>query len=92
MFHIPSSENEHGVFDVKEEAVWTNDLPQHPRGGHNYYNGRDLESVARRMEWIDDMMKGGTEWESNYTAKVAKYERKLKRKLERVAKPSSDHV
>lgn len=32
----------------------------YPRGGHNYYNGRDFERTARRMKWA-----GGTLGQTN---------------------------
>ena len=37
-----------------------------PRGGHNYYNGRDLELLRRRIGWLTsaDIEKPG--WESRY--------------------------
>ncbi|KAL0959640.1 hypothetical protein HGRIS_011342 [Hohenbuehelia grisea] len=28
----------------------------YPRGGHNYYNGRELEGVMKRMRWLDEAM------------------------------------
>jgi hypothetical protein len=42
-----------------------------PMGGHNYYNGRDLESFRNRTAWLAeaDVKKPG--WESRYeTAKM----------------------
>lgn len=82
LFHIPPSESEHGVFDVEEDASWGDQPPPHPRGGHNYYNGRDLEAMSRRMQWIEEMMGGDTEkeWESKYMARIAKDENKWKEK------------
>ncbi|KAJ3554549.1 hypothetical protein NM688_g3047 [Phlebia brevispora] len=77
LFHVPPSESEHGTFDVNTEAAWA--VPAHPRGGHNYYNGRDLEKISRRMDWVHEMMGDGTGWESKYIARVAKDERKWKK-------------
>ena len=79
LFHIPESENEHGIFKVEKDAAWRTELPKHPRGGHNYYSGRDLEGLWRRMEWVADMMGEGTEWESGYLARVRKEEEKHRR-------------
>jgi pimeloyl-ACP methyl ester carboxylesterase len=41
-----------------------------PRGGHNYYNGRDLELLRRRIGWLTsaDIKKPG--WESRYEAQA----------------------
>jgi hypothetical protein len=46
---IPPSESEHGHFnvDVPEDQVIL-----HPRGGHNYYGGRDMERLQRRLKAI----------------------------------------
>lgn len=74
LFWVPESENEHGIFDVAGEALAANMLPKYPRGGHNYYNSRDLERLGRRMGWLQEMMEGDTEWERKYLTRVAKFE------------------
>jgi hypothetical protein len=74
LFHVPESESEHGIFDVSGKALDASKSPQHPRGGHNYYNSRDLEKLGRRLGWIQDMMGEGAEWESKYLSRVAKSE------------------
>ena len=79
LFHVPPSENEHGTFDVEEDASWKTQLPEHPLGGHNYYSGRDLETMSRRMMWIEEMMAGDSNWESEYLSRVAKEERKWRK-------------
>ncbi|KAI0695600.1 Alpha/Beta hydrolase protein [Cytidiella melzeri] len=89
LFHIPVSENEHGLFHVAKEALDTTQIPQYPRGGHNYYNNRDMEGIARRMQWIEEMMAKGPDWESSYTARKAKYEEKLAKKVGMVSPVSS---
>lgn len=33
---------------------------EHALGGHNYYNGRDMEKLLRRMKWFDS---GETDWD-----------------------------
>ena len=79
LFHIPPEECEHGLFDVSRDALDATKIPDHPKGGHNYYTGKDLERVGRRMFWVNDMMeKPG--WEKDYAAKVAKFERPWKDK------------
>jgi hypothetical protein len=81
LFHVPATENEHGLFDVAEDALDTTRTWEHPRGGHNYYNGRDMEGTARRMQWIEEMMTREVDWETGYKDKLAKYESKLARKI-----------
>jgi hypothetical protein len=51
-------------------------IPDHPRGGHNYYNGRDLERLTRRMGWLDIVVLGKVQedWEEQYRTRVAKHE------------------
>ncbi|EKM61027.1 uncharacterized protein PHACADRAFT_247336 [Phanerochaete carnosa HHB-10118-sp] len=76
LFWVPESEKEHGIFDVSEDALIVDTSLKHPRGGHNYYNSRDLERLSRRMGWVQEMMAGGTEWESKYLTRVATFEGK----------------
>ncbi|KAF8887542.1 Alpha/Beta hydrolase protein [Infundibulicybe gibba] len=37
-----------------------------PRGGHNYYNNRDLERSARRSAWLDRVGIAKEGWEERY--------------------------
>lgn len=37
LFHIPPGESEHGLFNVSRDALDATKIPEHPRGGHNYY-------------------------------------------------------
>ncbi|KAF5386473.1 hypothetical protein D9757_005928 [Collybiopsis confluens] len=48
LYHIPSSEFEHTLFHVDADKSI-----QYPRGGHNYYNGRDQEALLRRLGWLE---------------------------------------
>lgn len=76
LFRIPASESEHGIFDVHAEAMDASVSPAYPRGGHNYYNGRDLERFARRMGWTQELVLAGeSEWETRYLNRIAKVER-----------------
>lgn len=79
LFYIPEEESEHGLFDVSPDALDTSKAPDHPKGGHNYYNGKDQEKIARRLFWMSSMMKEPN-WEKAYTAKVAKHEREWQNK------------
>ena len=73
LFHVPASENEHGVFSIAEEALDVTRPPNHPRGGHNYYNNRDLEGMARKMWWVNEFIDSGPGWESKYLARVDRH-------------------
>ncbi|KAJ7223674.1 alpha/beta-hydrolase [Mycena haematopus] len=65
---------EHGrLYQVPAESRERNIAPEHPRGGHNYYNGRDMEKFARRTIWALETMKKGGDWTERYRAKVAKH-------------------
>ncbi|TFY69778.1 hypothetical protein EVJ58_g220 [Rhodofomes roseus] len=75
LFHVPAAEAEHGVFTVEKDALGQTRIPDHPRGGHNYYNGRDAEKVVRRMYWLDRMMsEQSSGWQEKYLAKIAEFE------------------
>lgn len=74
LFHIPPEECEHGTFDASPDAFDPGKIPDHPKGGHQYFNGKNLEHVGRRMFWMRDMMKEPG-WEPKYLAKVKKHEK-----------------
>ncbi|KAI0732376.1 Alpha/Beta hydrolase protein [Fomitopsis betulina] len=74
LFHVPASEGEHGVFTVDKEALDRTRVPDHPRGGHNYY-GRDAEKIMRRLYWLDRMMsRKHSAWQEEYLAKITEIE------------------
>lgn len=74
LYHIPSSESEFCLFHVSLEGNEKDQITPYPLGGHNYYNLRDMERVARRMEWMLNCMAGNERWEDLYRAHVAKRE------------------
>ncbi|KAI0322723.1 Alpha/Beta hydrolase protein [Amylostereum chailletii] len=81
LYHVPPSESEHALFDVASTSI-PPDPVLHPRGGHNYYNDRDLEKSFRRMQWLDKVMgKKGVGWEDLYLKSVAKHERDTSRSV-----------
>jgi len=43
-----------------------------PLGGHNYYNGRDLERFVRRISWLIQAKPMEEGWEGRYMAIVSK--------------------
>lgn len=51
------------MFDVELDDEESAALDVHPRGGHNYYNSRDMEKLLRRMKWVDTAAK---DWEERY--------------------------
>ncbi|KAJ7143817.1 Alpha/Beta hydrolase protein [Mycena epipterygia] len=73
LYRIPPASREYALFHVSPELEDENDLPEHPRGGHNYYNGRDMEKYARRFRWLDKVMKKEGDWKELYRAKAEKY-------------------
>jgi len=74
IFRIPDSEKEYGAFDIPtiEDAL----PPLHPKGGHNYYNGRELEKLARRGWALNKLMKDEDDlWVKCYVDEVARAEK-----------------
>ncbi|THV04776.1 alpha/beta-hydrolase [Dendrothele bispora CBS 962.96] len=69
LYCVPASESEHTLFHVEDDNA--SGPPEHPRGGHNYYNKRDQEKTIRRMDWLDETLgKGPTDkWEELYNKK-----------------------
>ncbi|KAJ7071599.1 hypothetical protein C8F01DRAFT_1207034 [Mycena amicta] len=75
LYHVPEGYSEYSLFHATSDQE-DEKPPIHPRGGHNYYNGRDLERFARRIGWLDRVLKKNGDWRELYSAKVAKHERK----------------
>ncbi|KAF7351387.1 Triacylglycerol lipase [Mycena sanguinolenta] len=73
LYHIPVESREYALFHVTLDPEDEKIAPEHPRGGHNYYNGRDMEKFARRTIWVLEAMKKGGDWKERYRAKVAKH-------------------
>ncbi|KZV77737.1 alpha/beta-hydrolase [Peniophora sp. CONT] len=91
VYRIPTSEREHALFDLPRAE---DDAPaMYPRGGHNYYNGRSLENVFRRLQFLEKILDGksaANAWEDRYLRRVHKYEGAVKtvqRKSESSARP-----
>jgi hypothetical protein len=77
LYNVPPSESEYTLFMVEPDIGDNEQIPNHPRGGHNYYNGRDMEKFSRRMKWMDEMMGGKDDWERGYKQRLAKHEKTL---------------
>ncbi|TDL27872.1 alpha/beta-hydrolase [Rickenella mellea] len=75
LYKVPSTEIECSDFHVDhDEEGYLPASVLHPRGGHNYYNVRDMERLGRMMHWIDSdpetgQLKEG--WEKVYLDKLA---------------------
>ncbi|TFK57278.1 alpha/beta-hydrolase [Heliocybe sulcata] len=69
LYRVPSSECEHGVFRVSVGEEEERRRLQFPRGGHGYYNDRDMESFANRLSWIAEHM-GEEGWKERYLEQV----------------------
>ena len=63
LYRTPSTECEHASFRVVQSDTA---VPLFPKGGHNYYNGRDLEKFSRRISWLDRAALEKEGWEDRY--------------------------
>ena len=57
LYKVPTSEKEHGHFHIDMATIPSAEVksisrPLHPKGGHNYYAGRDMEKLQRRLKII----------------------------------------
>ena len=69
LYKIPTTEKEHGQFriDMSSTEVKSTSRPLHPNGGHNYYGGRDMEKLQRRLKSIaKDLVKRVADTEEPY--------------------------
>ncbi|KAJ7269627.1 Alpha/Beta hydrolase protein [Mycena rebaudengoi] len=73
LYHVPPASREYALFHVTPDLEGDAAPPEHPRGGHNYYNGRDMEKFARRIGWLDKAMKTEGEWKELYRVRAAKH-------------------
>ncbi|KAJ6582923.1 Alpha/Beta hydrolase protein [Mycena vulgaris] len=73
LYRVPLASREYALFHVTSDLEDEKVLPEHPRGGHNYYNGRDMEKFARRIGWLDKAMKMEGDWKDLYRVKAAKH-------------------
>ncbi|KAI5116251.1 hypothetical protein M0805_007965 [Coniferiporia weirii] len=95
LYRIPLSESECLKFSsAPEEAGDGSSKPLYPLGGHNYYNDRDLETLARRMGWIKitEAKDFADDWERIYIEKLEEERRALegtKRRKSRKKKTDS---
>lgn len=80
LYNTPPEEVERTFFQVEhDEDTYQSHPPEYPLGGHNYYNGRDMEKLVRRMQWLDAVASGELpkDWEHRYAKRLEAETRKL---------------
>lgn len=70
LYRVPAVEAEHTLFHVSLNEDETRP-PAYPLGGHNYYNGRDLEKLTRRISWLGMATPSKEGWEERYASYAA---------------------
>lgn len=74
LFKIPDSEKEYGSYDIP--TVEGAPPPLHPKGGHNYYNRRELEKLGRRAGTLKKLMRDEDDlWVESYLEEVIRVEK-----------------
>jgi len=73
LYRVPMIESEHTLFHASRDEKEI-EAPNFPLGGHNYYNGRDLERFTRRTTWLDKAIPGTDGWQERYTAYAMHHE------------------
>jgi hypothetical protein len=80
LWHIPSAQSEYSHFEIDPNAAeGIEDI--FPRGGHNYYNNRDMELLLRRMKRFEPLNReGGDVWsilKERYTECLEREQRRM---------------
>ncbi|KAF5310571.1 hypothetical protein D9619_008193 [Psilocybe cf. subviscida] len=68
LYKTPPTESEHALFRVQASEK----VSLFPKGGHNYYNGRDLERFTRRISWLASSRPFDDGWEERYRKECQK--------------------
>jgi len=65
LYRVPPEESESNLFEVQAETTENEQrlVLQHPRGGHNYYNNRDMERLLRTMALLRSTGSGKPDWD-----------------------------
>jgi len=65
LYYTPPSESERDFFQVQADTAENahRQVLQHPRGGHNYYNNRDMERLFRTMKLLWSKMSAEPDWD-----------------------------
>jgi len=72
LYKTPASECEHALFYTQLDEETDGGTQLFPKGGHNYYNGRDLERFSRRINWLLKSDPTVVGWEDRYLSMVTK--------------------
>jgi len=75
LYHILAAESECCAFPIESSVMKDSNL-EHPLGGHNYYNGRDMEKFLRNMRWFDSKNVAEVDWKQ-YGDWLRKEEKKI---------------
>jgi len=70
LYKTPASECEQALFYTKSDEDKDGEARIFPKGGHNYYNGRDLERFSRRIGWLLKSDPAVVGWEDRYLSMV----------------------
>lgn len=73
LYHIPESQFEYSLFAIEgtENPEHSARISQiHPKGGHNYYNLRDMERLIREMRWLNTTTAEDIGWEERYLKRL----------------------
>lgn len=73
-YQVPTAESEHALFTVSPPLSGESAVLKFPRGGHNYYNDRDIERLARRLAWLEQAKPDRDGWEERYRKIVHKHQ------------------
>ena len=83
LYRVPPSESEAAFFnvivDTQEQEQRQLQILHHPLGGHNYYNGRDMERVLRTMRLLLSTSSGEPDWDG-YLVRLHASEVSIKKK------------
>jgi hypothetical protein len=68
LYSIPPSESEYTIFEVDDDLDTKTRLIKYPKGGHLYYNDRNMELLLVRINWIqvDVSNFGEANWVERY--------------------------
>ncbi|KAF8068975.1 Alpha/Beta hydrolase protein [Lyophyllum atratum] len=73
LYHVPASESEHALFTAAPPGPDDQETLEFPRGGHNYYNGRDFERLGRRIKWLYKANTDKSGWEERYRERFSRH-------------------
>ncbi|KAF9467910.1 Alpha/Beta hydrolase protein [Collybia nuda] len=73
-YQVPTAESEHAIFTVSPPLDGELVAPNFPRGGHNYYNNRDIERLSRRLGWLGQAEPEKDGWEGRYRRLAHKHQ------------------